>query len=160
MCYSDEDTDVGSLVKSWLKREDEDNRMNLENWLNDYFHRALEWVLKQVPSRHTHTHTHTPLTPLMFTASYTSTSVSLQSDFVVDTSLVGTVLNGLSHLRGVRERGQFVVGLIRGLGGNLALKCHQEFAKEVRASLIYGKCNFMPAQPYHLSLNLGAAPLH
>ncbi|KAI2656493.1 Cytoplasmic dynein 2 heavy chain 1 [Labeo rohita] len=97
---SDEDTDVGSLVKSWLKREDEDNRMNLENWLNDYFHRALDWVLKQ-------------------------------SDFVVDTSLVGTVLNGLSHLRGVRERGQFVVGLIRGLGGNLTLKCRQEFAKEV-----------------------------
>ncbi|XP_059389922.1 dynein cytoplasmic 2 heavy chain 1 isoform X3 [Carassius carassius] len=97
---SDEDTDVGSLVKSWLKREDEDNRMNLENWLNDYFHRALDWVLKQ-------------------------------SDFVVDTSLVGTVLNGLSHLRGVRERGQFVVGLIRGLGGNLPLKCRQEFAKEV-----------------------------
>ncbi|KAL1260293.1 hypothetical protein QQF64_008120, partial [Cirrhinus molitorella] len=96
---SDEDTDVGSLVKSWLKREDEDNRMNLENWLNDYFHRALDWVLKQ-------------------------------SDFVVDTSLVGTVLNGLSHLRGVRERGQFVVGLIRGLGGNLTLKCRQEFAKE------------------------------
>ncbi|XP_026115691.1 cytoplasmic dynein 2 heavy chain 1-like [Carassius auratus] len=97
---SDEDTDVGSLVKSWLKREDEDNRMNLENWLNDYFHRALDWVLKQ-------------------------------SDFVVDTSLVGTVLNGLSHLRGVRERGQFVVGLIRGLGGNLPLKSRQEFAKEV-----------------------------
>uniref|UniRef100_A0A672SSD2 Dynein cytoplasmic 2 heavy chain 1 n=1 Tax=Sinocyclocheilus grahami TaxID=75366 RepID=A0A672SSD2_SINGR len=97
---SDEDTDVGSLVKSWLKREDEDNRMNLENWLNDYFHRALDWALKQ-------------------------------SDFVVDTSLVGTVLNGLSHLRGVRERGQFVVGLIRGLGGNLTLKCRQEFAKEV-----------------------------
>ncbi len=48
VCCSDEDTDVGSLVKSWLKREDEDNRMNLENWLNDYFHRALDWVLKQV----------------------------------------------------------------------------------------------------------------
>ncbi len=84
---------------------------------------------------------------------------SLQSDFVVDTSLVGTVLNGLSHLRGVRERGQFVVGLIRGLGGNLMLKCHQEFAKEVRAALIYGKCNFMPAQPCCPSLNLGAALL-
>ncbi|XP_057206860.1 cytoplasmic dynein 2 heavy chain 1 isoform X3 [Triplophysa rosa] len=97
---SDEDTDVGALVKSWLKRENEENRMNLENWLNDYFHRALDWVLKQ-------------------------------SAFVVDTSLVGTVMNGLSHLRGVTERGQFVVGLIRGLGGNLSLRCRQEFAKEV-----------------------------
>lgn len=53
---SDEDTDVGALVKSWLKRENEENRMNLENWLNDYFHRALDWVLKQVlfPDKHFH----------------------------------------------------------------------------------------------------------
>ncbi|XP_018973358.1 cytoplasmic dynein 2 heavy chain 1-like [Cyprinus carpio] len=102
--------------------------MNLENWLKEYFHRALDWVLKQ-------------------------------SDFMVDTSLVGTVLNGLSHLRGVRERGQFVVRLICGLGGNLTLRCRQEFAKEVRAALIYGKCNFMPTQPCRPSLNLGAAPL-
>lgn len=55
----------------------------------------------------------------------------MQNDFVVETSLVGTVLSGLSHLNGVRERGRFVVGLIRGLGGNLNLKSRQEFAKEV-----------------------------
>uniref|UniRef100_A0A8B9L0C8 Cytoplasmic dynein 2 heavy chain 1 n=1 Tax=Astyanax mexicanus TaxID=7994 RepID=A0A8B9L0C8_ASTMX len=97
---SDEDTDVGSLLKAWLRREEEQNRVNLENWINDYFHRALDLVFKQ-------------------------------NDFVVETSLVGTVLNGLSHLRGVCEWGQFVVGLIRGLGGNLHLKSRQEFAKEV-----------------------------
>nr|XP_023648221.1 cytoplasmic dynein 2 heavy chain 1 isoform X1 [Paramormyrops kingsleyae]XP_023648222.1 cytoplasmic dynein 2 heavy chain 1 isoform X1 [Paramormyrops kingsleyae] len=56
-----------------------------------------------------------------------------QNDFVVETSLVGTVLSGLSHLNGIRERGQFVVGLIHGLGGNLNLKSRQEFAKEVLA---------------------------
>lgn len=55
-----------------------------------------------------------------------------QNNFVVETSLVGTVFNGLSHLDGVTERGQFVVGLLRGLGGNLNLKTRQEFAKEVR----------------------------
>ncbi|KAI4889837.1 hypothetical protein NFI96_027314, partial [Prochilodus magdalenae] len=99
---SDEDTDVGSLLKAWLRREEEPNRANLENWISDYFHRALDWVFKQ-------------------------------NDFVVETSLVGTVLNGLSHLRGVSERGQFVVGLIRGLGGNLHFKSRQEFAKEVLA---------------------------
>ncbi|TRY83670.1 hypothetical protein DNTS_027964 [Danionella cerebrum] len=98
---SDEDTDVGSLLKSWLKREEkEECRVNLENWINDYFHTALDWVLKQ-------------------------------GELVVDCSLVGTVLNGLSHLRGVRERGQFLVALIRGFGGNLTFKSRQEFAKEV-----------------------------
>ncbi|XP_068612804.1 cytoplasmic dynein 2 heavy chain 1 isoform X2 [Brachionichthys hirsutus] len=54
-----------------------------------------------------------------------------QNHFVVETSLVGTVLNGLSHLNAVSERGQFVVGLLRGLGGNLDLKARQEFAKEL-----------------------------
>ncbi|XP_071781183.2 cytoplasmic dynein 2 heavy chain 1 [Centroberyx gerrardi] len=97
---SDEDTDVGALVKSWLRGQPEECRSNLENWLGDYFHRALDWVLKQ-------------------------------NDFVVETSLVGTVLNGLSHLSAVTERGQFIVSLLRGLGGNLHLKTRQEFAKEL-----------------------------
>ncbi|KAG7470921.1 hypothetical protein MATL_G00119020 [Megalops atlanticus] len=97
---SDEDTDVKSLVKSWLKGQPDECRSNLENWIGDYFERSLDWVLKQ-------------------------------NDFVVETSLVGTVLNGLSHLSGVRERGQFVVSLIRGLGGNLHFKSRVEFAKEV-----------------------------
>ncbi|KAJ3590899.1 hypothetical protein NHX12_008847 [Muraenolepis orangiensis] len=97
---SDEDTDVGALVKSWLSGQPEDCRANLENWLGDYFHRALDWVLKQ-------------------------------NAFVVETSLVGTVLNGLSHLGAVAERGRFLVGLLRGLGGNLQLKTRQAFAKEL-----------------------------
>lgn len=46
--FSDEDTDVSALVKSWLKGQPEECRSNLENWLGDYFHRALDWVLKQV----------------------------------------------------------------------------------------------------------------
>lgn len=45
--------------------------------------------------------------------------------------MVGTVLNGLSHLSAVTQRGQFIVGLLRGLGGNLNFKTRQQFAKEV-----------------------------
>ncbi|KAM9359311.1 cytoplasmic dynein 2 heavy chain 1 isoform 6-T6 [Symphorus nematophorus] len=97
---SDEDIDVGALLKSWLRAQPEECRSNLENWLGDYFQQALNWVLKQ-------------------------------NDFVVETSLVGTVFNGLSHLNAVTERGQFIVGLLRGLGGNLNLKTRQEFAKEL-----------------------------
>uniref|UniRef100_A0A4W6FB67 Cytoplasmic dynein 2 heavy chain 1 n=1 Tax=Lates calcarifer TaxID=8187 RepID=A0A4W6FB67_LATCA len=97
---SDEDIDVGALVKSWLRAQPEECRNNLENWLGDYFQRSLDWVLKQ-------------------------------NDFVVETSLVGTVFNGLSHLNAVTERGQFIVGLLRGLGGNLNVKTRQEFAKEL-----------------------------
>uniref|UniRef100_A0A3P8WNV8 Cytoplasmic dynein 2 heavy chain 1 n=1 Tax=Cynoglossus semilaevis TaxID=244447 RepID=A0A3P8WNV8_CYNSE len=97
---SDEDIDVAALVKSWLRNQPGESCSNLENWLGDYFQRALDWVNKQ-------------------------------NDFVVETSLVGTVFNGLSHLSAVTERGQFIVGLLRGLGGNLNFKTRQEFAKEL-----------------------------
>lgn len=46
--FSDEDIDVGALLKSWLRGQPEGCGSNLENWLGDYFQRALDWVLKQV----------------------------------------------------------------------------------------------------------------
>lgn len=60
-----------------------------------------------------------------------TTTLYLQNDFVVETSLVGTVMNGLSHLRGCTDHGQFIINLLRGLGGNLNMRSRQEFAKEV-----------------------------
>ena len=50
---------------------------------------------------------------------------------MVETSLVGNVLNGLSHFHHVRDRAQFAMSLIRGLGGNLTETSHEEFAKQV-----------------------------
>uniref|UniRef100_A0A672TN04 Cytoplasmic dynein 2 heavy chain 1 n=1 Tax=Strigops habroptila TaxID=2489341 RepID=A0A672TN04_STRHB len=97
---SDEDTDLNSLIKSWLRSQPEECRYNLENWIGDYFEKALNWVVKK-------------------------------NDSVVETSLVGTVMNGLSHLHGCSDRGQFIINLLRGLGGNLNTKSRQEFAKEI-----------------------------
>ena len=53
------------------------------------------------------------------------------NDSVIETSLVGLVLNGLSHLAGVTNRLQFGVALVRGLGGNLIPGTRENFAKEV-----------------------------
>ena len=53
------------------------------------------------------------------------------NDAVIETSLVGLVLNGLSHLSGVTNRLQFGVALVRGLGGNLMPTSRENFAKEV-----------------------------
>ncbi len=50
---------------------------------------------------------------------------------MVPTSLVGTVLNGLSHLHGIREKSHFAIGLIRGFGGNLSHQVLNEFSKSV-----------------------------
>ncbi|XP_068122972.1 cytoplasmic dynein 2 heavy chain 1 isoform X2 [Hyperolius riggenbachi] len=97
---SDENTDLSSLIRSWLRGQPEEHRQNLENWIGDYFEKALNWVLKQ-------------------------------NDFVVETSLIGTVMNGLSHLHGCSDRSEFIISLIRGLGGNLNMKSRSDFAKEV-----------------------------
>ena len=53
------------------------------------------------------------------------------NDAVLETSLVGLVLNGLSHLAGASNRLQFAVALVRGLGGNLMPGTRENFAKEV-----------------------------
>ena len=57
--------------------------------------------------------------------------IFFQNDLVVDTTLVGVVLNGLSHLHNVKDKTEFCVSLIRGLGGNLSEKTRANFAKEV-----------------------------
>jgi hypothetical protein len=57
--------------------------------------------------------------------------IVFQGDLVVDTSLVGTVMNGLSHFHQVANKAHFGVCLVRGIGGNLSESCRENFAKEV-----------------------------
>lgn len=54
-----------------------------------------------------------------------------QNEFVVETSLVGVVMNGLSHMFGVKVKQEFACALIRGLGANLSPSAKTSFAKEV-----------------------------
>ncbi len=49
----------------------------------------------------------------------------------MQTSLVGVILNGLSHLHGIKDKSNFAVALIRGLGGNLQEQALNDFAKSV-----------------------------
>ena len=50
---------------------------------------------------------------------------------VVETTMVGTVLNGLAQLHSCSNKSQFLCGVIRGLGGNLSLDDRAKFAKEI-----------------------------
>ncbi len=96
--YSDEDTDVKAIVKSWLKRHSA--LPSLVGWIEDYYYTALDWVLKN-------------------------------GDTITDTTLVGLVVTGLSHLIGTETKAEFTCGLVKGLGSNLALETRTKFAKEV-----------------------------
>ncbi|CAK8696967.1 unnamed protein product [Clavelina lepadiformis] len=50
---------------------------------------------------------------------------------IVECSLVGMVLNGLSHLHGCSDKFSFIVGLARGFGGNLTASSRNDLAREI-----------------------------
>ena len=54
-----------------------------------------------------------------------------KNENIVETTLVGLIMNGLSHLVGVQSKGEFSCSLVRGLGGNLSSETRSVFAKEV-----------------------------
>jgi dynein heavy chain 2 len=62
---------------------------------------------------------------------YKALDFVLRSELTVDTTLVGTVMNGLSQLKDVATRQEFVCGLIRGIGGNLSPANRTALAKEI-----------------------------
>lgn len=99
---SDEDVDVRRLVRKWLHELPEEQRLQLGAWVDDFFYRALDWVLRR-------------------------------GECIVDTTMVGTVRCGLSHLHDVTTRAEFLCGLVRGLGANMDLPTRAAFAKEVLA---------------------------
>ena len=55
-----------------------------------------------------------------------------QESFVVETTLVGAVLSGLSHMRGVTSKGEFACALMKGMGANLHHEARISLAKEVQ----------------------------
>ena len=86
-------------MKSWVAHESEGNDV-LAGWIEDYFFRALDFVLKH-------------------------------NEFTVKTTLVGAVLSGLSHLKGVTMKAEFACALLRGMGANLNEALKESLAKEV-----------------------------
>jgi len=57
--------------------------------------------------------------PFAHTVHYCSYWVIATDGFVVETTLVGVALSGLSHLVHITNKSQFVCALIKGLGANL-----------------------------------------
>ena len=62
---------------------------------------------------------------------YRALNFVLRSEQTVESTLVGTVMNGLSQIKDATTRQEFICGLIRGIGGNLSLVHRALLAKEV-----------------------------
>ena len=92
--------DLRAIIKAWLNSSTHNPSPQLEGWIDDYFYKAKDWVLKCAKR-------------------------------VVETTLIGLVFNGLSHLVGVTSKVEFACALVWGLGGNLPSETRANFAKEV-----------------------------
>jgi dynein heavy chain 2 len=62
---------------------------------------------------------------------YKSLDFVVRCDSVVETTLVGTIMNGLSQIRDATTKQEFICGLIRGIGGNLSISNRSALAKEI-----------------------------
>jgi len=115
---SEEDVDIRRITQTWLKKQDEKLQGKIESWLDDIFYRALDWVLQR------------------------------EELFIVETTKVGMVMNALSHMTALEQKGQFVEATIRGLGANFSHQLRQEFANEV-----FNWAGDRPADPRNILLN-------
>ena len=101
---SDEDTDVKAIVKAWLRSSSSSSSSPLSPHLEGWIEDYFYQGLDWILKT---------------------------AESVVETTLVGLVMNGLSHLVGVTSKGEFSCALVRGLGGNLTSTTRTEFAKQV-----------------------------
>ena len=62
---------------------------------------------------------------------YKALDFVLRMESTVETTLVGTVMNGLSQIKDATTRHEFISGLIRGIGGNLTITNRISLAKEI-----------------------------
>lgn len=108
---SDEDVKAQSLISTWIKQIPEDMQPTISTFIDSYFFNALDKVNQYA------------------------------SDFVVETSIVGLIRSGLSHLGEVETKGEFAVGLIRGFGGYLRTEDRMSFARD-----IYAMCGEYPSE--------------
>lgn len=65
-----------------------------------------------------------------------------QNDFVIERSVVGTVMDGLSQLKGVQNISQFAVRLANGLGSNLKKPTKDAFFNEVKFLATFSFSNY------------------
>ena len=73
-----ESSDVKCIVSCWIRRQPEADQMKLQGWIDDYFFKALEWVL-------THGADH----------------------IAIETTKAGVVHGALSHMVGVKSKAAF-----------------------------------------------------
>lgn len=71
------------------------------------------------------------LTSVIDHCKFLQKSFLFQNDFVIERSVVGTVVDGLSQLKGVKNISQFAVQLANGLGSNLKKATKDAFFQEV-----------------------------
>lgn len=97
---SDEDMDIRRLVSKWL--------LTLQNIDVPKREELSKWIDELFTKALEELHKH---------------------ELVVETTTVGTIMNGLSHVASATTRSEFVCAMVRGLGANLPMGARTAFAK-------------------------------
>ena len=102
MIFLDEESsDINCIVTAWIRRQPEELQTKLQGWVDDFFFKALEWVLAPENA----------------------------SARVVETTKAGVVHGALSHLVGVASKPEFTCAAVRGFGSNLYPEKRAELAR-------------------------------
>ena len=106
---------ISRMGMIFLSEENSDVRALVSSWIRQQPAKAQEG-----------------LTKLMDAIFYKALDWVLESGAsVVVTTKVGIVVTALSHLRGIKSKGEFVCGIVRGMGSNLPINKRVTFAKTI-----------------------------
>ncbi|KAK2952775.1 putative Cytoplasmic dynein 2 heavy chain 1 [Blattamonas nauphoetae] len=104
---SDEDLGVGELTSAWIRKQKEEDRTDLQTWMNDIALPSIQFVLSSVG-----------LSSQTSSNNVKGATGDESYALVMETTLTGIVRNMLSHLSNAKSRNDFGLGVLRGLGSN------------------------------------------
>ncbi|KAK2946340.1 putative Cytoplasmic dynein 2 heavy chain 1 [Blattamonas nauphoetae] len=104
---SDEDLGVEELTSAWIRKQKEENRTDLQTWMNDIALPSIQFVLSSVG-----------LSTQTSSNNVKGATGDESYALVMETTLTGIVRNMLSHLSNTKSRNDFGLGVLRGLGSN------------------------------------------
>ncbi|KAL4440929.1 hypothetical protein ABPG74_009342 [Tetrahymena malaccensis] len=96
-----EDISIKSVVNKWVKRQKEELQAKLENLLEEYFYKILQYVQQ------------------------------FEEEQVVQTTRIGLVMNVLSQLTSIQSKSEFVTQMLRGFCSNFSLQIRVKIANEI-----------------------------
>ncbi|KAI9144619.1 dynein heavy chain and region D6 of dynein motor-domain-containing protein [Paraphysoderma sedebokerense] len=90
-----------AIVQAWIEQLPEESKHLIGAWIEELLYKALDWVAKEV---------NTPL---------------------LETSYISKLMGGLSLVKSVKSKREFVIGVIKGIGSNVSVEFRSNLASKL-----------------------------